>query len=282
MNNTSPPYFCFVLMPFDEQFDDIYNFGIKAACKEANAYCERVDEQIFEETSILARIYNQIANADLIIADMTGRNPNVFYEVGYAHALNKPTVLLTQNAKDIPFDLKHYPFIVYNGKIGNLKPELTKRIEWFRNNQSANNNDFKYGLDIYVNNTKMESDGSVYEVILPSTSFELEFVIHNSSTKTFQDGEYLIGIINEFYKKMHPDGIIQKSDEMITTSLLPDGRIQHYLPYLDQLFPDSSLSYKFFYTNVTKQQYSLVSLPIVFKIYTDLGTREFNLELKRP
>jgi nucleoside 2-deoxyribosyltransferase len=57
---------------------------------------------------VLERVYNQIAKADIIVAEMTGRNANVFYETGYAHALNKRVVLLTQNANDIPFDLKHY------------------------------------------------------------------------------------------------------------------------------------------------------------------------------
>src|SRR4051812_35028355 len=116
MSTTAPKFFCFALMPFSPEFDDIYNYGIKESCKNADAYCERVDEQIYHER-ILDRIYNQIAKADLIIADMTGRNPNVFYEVGYAHALNKPTILLTQNLEDIPFDLKHFPHIIYDKKI---------------------------------------------------------------------------------------------------------------------------------------------------------------------
>lgn len=82
----TPKPFVFVLMPFSSDFDDAYKLGIKKACKEAGAYAERVDEQIFDE-QILERVYNQIAKADLIISDMTGRNPNVFYETGYAHAL---------------------------------------------------------------------------------------------------------------------------------------------------------------------------------------------------
>ena len=102
MPATKPKPFVFVLMPFDSSFDDIYNLGISAACKEAGAYCERVDEQVFEER-ILERIYNQIATAHIIIADMTGRNPNVFYETGYAHALGQRTILLTKKAEDIPF-----------------------------------------------------------------------------------------------------------------------------------------------------------------------------------
>ena len=129
MTQTTPKIFVFVLMPFDTKFDDIYELGIKAACSDAGAYCERVDEQIFEE-SILNRIYNQISKADLLIADMTGRNHNVFYEVGYAHALGKRVFLLTQSSDDIPFDLKHYPHIVYGGQISELKSELTKRIRW--------------------------------------------------------------------------------------------------------------------------------------------------------
>ena len=128
MEQTTPKPFVFVLMPFDESFRDVYQLGIKAACKEAGGYCERVDEQIFVE-SILERVYNQIDKADLLIADMTGRNPNVFYEVGYAHALGKRVFLLTQKADDIPFDLKHYPHIVYQGKITELKQELEKESD---------------------------------------------------------------------------------------------------------------------------------------------------------
>ena len=105
---TKPKKFCFILMPFDDEFKDIYELGIKQSCSDAGAYCERVDEQIYKE-SIIERIYNQISKADIVIADMTGRNPNVFYEVGYAHALGKTTILLTKDAADIPFDLKHYP-----------------------------------------------------------------------------------------------------------------------------------------------------------------------------
>ena len=129
MADTSPKPFVFVLMPFDVTFGDVYQLGIKPAAEDAGAYCERIDEQIFAE-SILSRIYNQIAKADLIIADMTHRNPNVFYEVGYAHALGKTVILLTQNSADIPFDLKHYPHIIYGGSIVGLKDNLGRRIAY--------------------------------------------------------------------------------------------------------------------------------------------------------
>ena len=129
MNTTAPKPYVFVIMPFTSEFDDIYQLGIKPACDEAGAYAERVDEQLFAE-SILDRIYNQLSKADVIVADMTGRNPNVFYEAGYAHALGKKVILLTQKTEDIPFDLKHYPHIVYGGRITDLIPELKKWVEW--------------------------------------------------------------------------------------------------------------------------------------------------------
>jgi hypothetical protein len=116
------------LMPIDEKFADIYKFGIKGAAEDVGAYAERLDEQIFVE-GMLDRIFNQISKADLIIADMTGRNPNVFYEVGYAHALGKITLLLTQDADDIPFDLMHRQHTVY-GSIERLRKELADRLRW--------------------------------------------------------------------------------------------------------------------------------------------------------
>jgi hypothetical protein len=128
-DKTSPKPFVFVLMPFDSAFDDVYILGIKAAAKEIGAYAERVDEQQYAE-GMLDRIFNQINKADVIVADMTKRNPNVFYEVGYAHALNKLVILLTQEAGDIPFDLKHRPHIVYGGRIDDLKKTLKARLRW--------------------------------------------------------------------------------------------------------------------------------------------------------
>lgn len=127
--STAPKPFVFVLMPFDAKFNDIYKFGIKGAAEEAGAYAERIDEQIFTE-GILERVFNQINKADVVVADMTGRNPNVFYEVGYAHALGKLVLLLTQDADDIPFDLKHHQHTVYSGKIETLRNELTPKISW--------------------------------------------------------------------------------------------------------------------------------------------------------
>ncbi|MFL6210129.1 MAG: nucleoside 2-deoxyribosyltransferase [Pyrinomonadaceae bacterium] len=148
--STTPKPFVFVLMPFRSEFNDTYKFGIKGAAEEVGAYAERVDEQIFTE-GILDRVYNQINKADVIVADMSGQNPNVFYEVGYAHALGKIVVLLTHNADDIPFDLKHRSHIIYSGSIEKLRSALAERLRWAinqaqRQGMQSETNPFKVSL----------------------------------------------------------------------------------------------------------------------------------------
>lgn len=132
MNVNDDKIFVFVLMPFDSAFDDIYKLGIKETASQIGMLAERVDEQIFRE-GILERIYRQIEIADIVLADMTGQNPNVFYEVGYAHAKGKLCILITKSASDIPFDLKHHRHIIYGSSINNLRENLRGELEWARN-----------------------------------------------------------------------------------------------------------------------------------------------------
>lgn len=124
--------FAFVLMPFEAAFDDVYQLGIKETAEKLGIRAERVDEQIFHKENILERIYNQIDAADFIIADLTGRNPNVFYETGYAHAKGKLCLLLTSRADDIPFDLKHHRHLIYGDSIQNLRQALEKDLDWLK------------------------------------------------------------------------------------------------------------------------------------------------------
>jgi len=179
--STAPKPFVFVLMPFNEDFDDIYKLGIKEAAKEVGAYAERVDEQIFTE-GILERIFNQISKADVIVADMTGRNPNVFYEVGYAHALGKIVLLLTQKADDIPFDLKHKQHIIYgNGgsKIQNLRNELNLRLNWAIN-ESRRKGKEDNSKRILVSVSPLRRTNTKYEFIeIPEDCFSKSIPIIN-------------------------------------------------------------------------------------------------------
>jgi hypothetical protein len=103
--------------------------AIKPACEAAGATCGRVDQQIFLR-SILDRIYGEIDRATVLVAEMSDHNPNVFYEVGYAHGLGKPVILVTKSADDIPFDLRHYPHIVHGGSLTTLREKLEETVRW--------------------------------------------------------------------------------------------------------------------------------------------------------
>ena len=115
-------------MPFSKDFNDVYNLGIKAAAKECEVNAKRLDDNFFV-TNMVEEIYKNINEADFIIADMTGKNPNVFYEVGYAEAKNKLILLLTKDILDIPFDFKQRVHINYND-VTELKSKLINTIEW--------------------------------------------------------------------------------------------------------------------------------------------------------
>ena len=117
----------FCVMPFAPEYADLYLYGIKEVAEDIGFRCERVDEQVFT-TDILARIQKSIRAADVIVADLTTNNPNVYYEVGYAHGKNKRVVLLCESADAIKFDLHGMRSIVHGGKIHTLREELRSTL----------------------------------------------------------------------------------------------------------------------------------------------------------
>lgn len=102
----------FVMMPFSEAFDEIYNSFIRSTLESAGLHVIRADD-IQNAQSILKDIVQAINACDLIIADLSDSNPNVYYELGLAHAFGKPVILLTQEMGDLPFDLRSYRVIPY-------------------------------------------------------------------------------------------------------------------------------------------------------------------------
>lgn len=99
----------FIIMPFDPEFDAVYSDLIVAPLSAAGFAVKRADD-VEARQNVLVDVVRGIAEADLIIADLTSLNPNVFYELGLAHAMGVPTVLIAQrdSADDIPFDLRQY------------------------------------------------------------------------------------------------------------------------------------------------------------------------------
>jgi hypothetical protein len=112
--NVSASDTCFVMMPFAKPIGDHYQLIYEAGIKKAGLTPVRADNEIFGTGKIMDQIWSGINSAKVLIAELTNRNPNVFYELGLAHALQKPVVLISSNENDVPFDLQHIRVIYYD------------------------------------------------------------------------------------------------------------------------------------------------------------------------
>lgn len=123
--------FCFVVMPFSESFNEIYKQIYIPAIQAVGLEPLRADA-IYDNQSIIHDIIQSIKDATVILAEVTGRNPNVNYELGMAHALEKEVVIVTSNKDDVPSDYCHLRYIHYNpGGIGwdrKLSSDLTATL----------------------------------------------------------------------------------------------------------------------------------------------------------
>jgi hypothetical protein len=113
MVDTATPKTAFVIMPFDSELNEVYNEFILPILKDVGYLVSRADD-LYGQKNILSDIVERIVSSDLVIADLTGLNANVFYELGIAHGLGRPVVLLTQNIDDLPFDLRSYRVVIYD------------------------------------------------------------------------------------------------------------------------------------------------------------------------
>jgi hypothetical protein len=102
----------FVIMPFLKDLKPVYDDHIRPAAQSMNLTVARGDD-FFSAQSVMADIWNAMNACRLVIADCTGRNPNVFYEMGMAHTLGKPVILISQTREDIPFDIQHIRYLIY-------------------------------------------------------------------------------------------------------------------------------------------------------------------------
>lgn len=124
----SNPIKAFVVMQFTPVFNDLYDEVIKPTVESFKIDCIRADD-IYTSGSILEDITQSIIESSFVIADITPDNPNVFYEVGYAHAIKKPVILLSDNRRDkLPFDISGFRVILYENSIGG-KAKVEERLK---------------------------------------------------------------------------------------------------------------------------------------------------------
>ena len=105
---------CFVMMSFADPTGSYYKTIYEPAIRKAGLRPIRADDDMFSTGKIVDQIWLGIHSSKVLVAELTGRNPNVFYELGLAHALQKPVVLVSATEKDVPFDVQHIRVIYYN------------------------------------------------------------------------------------------------------------------------------------------------------------------------
>lgn len=120
----------FVMMPFSQDLESTY-VTVMDACRELALDCTRADS-LYDQKPILTNVVESIGSSQVLIADLTGKNPNVFYEVGIAHATRRleSVILVSQTLDDVPFDLRHLPILLYSPEEAlKFKISLKQRIQ---------------------------------------------------------------------------------------------------------------------------------------------------------
>lgn len=156
---------CFVIMPFsstescsETQWLDIFENTIKPAVVESgfNYTCFRASLVI---GNIIKDILDNLYTADVVIADLTDKNANVFYELGVRHALKDATILISQDIKHIPFDIKDYATLIYDWKTKFGREEFKKKIKEILSVIEGGDNEDKVASPIkgYLNLPKKKS-----------------------------------------------------------------------------------------------------------------------------
>jgi len=123
---------CFIITPFSGWFDDYYDRIYRPAIEAGGLIATRADD-LYRPGTIVNDIWKFTQDARIVLADLTHKNPNVFYELGLAHALAKPAILITESIDDVPFDLRSLRVLQYDKNRPDwgetLKHDITNAIE---------------------------------------------------------------------------------------------------------------------------------------------------------
>lgn len=269
-----PKPFVFAVMPFSKDFDDVYQLGIKGASEETGAYCERVDEQMFEGT-IIERIYNQINKADVIVADLSTRNANVFYETGYATGLGKRVILLARTKDDISLDLGRHANVIYGDSIANLKTELAKRLQWAIEHPAGNPAQVEFFLQLHIGGKPLSSVSSV-EVPMSAThsgggdGFVFRLDLHNPSKRPFSR-KLGIAVATELFDR-------SESGAKVVT--LPDRRFLHLMEQEVSVLPGCWDNLEWVLRDRSHHYGYGSEFDVEVVVYAEFGTFRYPLKVK--
>jgi len=185
MNNKKK---CFVIMPFsktqsctEQKWTEIFEYIIKPAVEESRLgyECKR---SIAERQNIIKGILEALNSANVVIADLTDNNPNVFYELGVRHTLANRTILIAQGEKHIPFDLGQYPVAFYSespAKIVEFKSEIKKKLEDIETNPERLDNpvaDFLKDRNVVLLSSEKKQNLAALTALLSELSYNIDAV----------------------------------------------------------------------------------------------------------
>jgi hypothetical protein len=130
----------FVIMPFAPIFDDVWKGGIERSCNAEDFGCLRVDK-ISLSSWITEDIVNYLKMADFVISDITGNNPNVMFELGWALALEKKPIVIRQrdDPNTIPFDVKDIRYIPYENSWSGIEKLFTEICKFLKSTAETSN-----------------------------------------------------------------------------------------------------------------------------------------------
>lgn len=222
----------FVIMPFLKEFEEVYG-EICQICLELRIDCKRADE-IITNRAIMENILERIAKSEIIIADLTEKNPNVFYEVGVAHSLRDQdcVILITQNLQNSPFDINHRSILVYDKRnMMKFRNDLKKRV-LFSRGISRKKDFFKSYL---INNSIKKSEVSVFIEIsdkLSQSKLELMHDIVKQSEREYEESE--IESLFDFFTQLedYQAGILKKTVSILKMSVFTSPKIVESFPQL--------------------------------------------------
>jgi hypothetical protein len=203
----------------------------------------------------------------------------VFYETGYAHALEKRVILLTQSVEDIPFDLRHHFHIVYNGSISMLKDELTKRLRWFFSNSSDKLPNSQQ-LEFYIAKQKIVDGGVIANDSYLVKEFEqfwtdVSIDINNASSFLLKQ-KIKLGVILISDDQDNQLGFGSNDDYSWVPILdSPQSELYVYKSPISEVLPGDWVNFTFrIYTLKKVSEFKLM-----FRVFTELGYRDLSFVL---
>ena len=188
---------CFVVSPIGgegtdirKRADQVFKYIIEPVCQKCDFKAIRVD-QLNQSDSITQTIIDQLAQAELVVADITGHNPNAFYEMGYRACTGKPMIHLKQKDEAIPFDIANIRTFEYDltdlDSVASTKGRLAQTIKSFNIQDSSNLQNGEIAES--TSNNSPDTDASQLLPVLYTIQdqiTQLKEEIHNKDTETIQ------------------------------------------------------------------------------------------------